>query len=78
MLPSTITEYQFAFVANRQILNVSLIANEIIDERFRKDKREVVIELDVEKPIYMVDLEDILNINGIGHKWRKWIRGCIV
>lgn len=49
VLPHTITEFQSAFVAKRQILDASLIANEIIDGWEKKQEKGVVIKLDIEK-----------------------------
>lgn len=43
VLPSTIMEYEYAFVEGRQILDASLIANEIIEEWHKRKKQGVVI-----------------------------------
>lgn len=79
VLPYTTMDHQFAFVANRQILIASLIANKIIDESNRKKRSGMVIKLDIEKAFDMVVLdflENILQAKGFGLTWRKWIRGC--
>jgi hypothetical protein len=80
VLPSTITEYQSAFVENRQILDASLIANKLIEEWNQRKKKGVVIKLDIEKAFDRVDwdlLDEILRAKGFGQLWRKWIKGCI-
>lgn len=65
VLPRTIMEYQSAFVANRQILDASLIANKLIDEWRRKKGKGVCIKLDIEKAFDIVDwkfLDDIFRV----------------
>lgn len=67
-------------MANRQINDVSLIANELIDERNRRKESGVVLKLDIEKAFDKVDwdfLDLILEAKGFGLRWRKWIKGCI-
>ncbi|XP_022132189.1 uncharacterized protein LOC111005109 [Momordica charantia] len=80
LLPHTITKEQSAFVAGRQILDASLIANEIIEDWDRKKRKGVVIKLDIEKAFDKVDwdfLDEVLAAKGFRHTWRKWIWGCI-
>lgn len=78
LLPHTITNEQSAFVVERQILDASLIANELIGKR--KKQKGMVIKLDIEKSFDKVDwdfLEEILAAKGFGITWRRWIRGCV-
>lgn len=80
VLPSTISEYQYAFVKGRQILDSSLIANEIVDEWQSLKFEGAVIKLDLEKAFDMVDWDfpDTVTLHkGFGIKWRKWIQACI-
>ena len=80
VLPFTIIGQQTAFVEGRQILDASLMANELIDEWERKKQKGVVIKLDMEKAFDKVDwtfLENILVAKGFGPKWRRWIKECI-
>ena len=42
VLPSTIALNQIAFVENRQILDASLIANELVDDWFHETKEGVI------------------------------------
>ena len=44
-----ISENQNAFINGRQILDDVLIANELIDSRFKSRKARVICELDVKK-----------------------------
>ncbi|XP_023518084.1 uncharacterized protein LOC111781628 [Cucurbita pepo subsp. pepo] len=55
VLPFTITRQQIAFVEGRQILDATLMANELIDEWERKKQKGVVIKLDMEKAFDKVD-----------------------
>lgn len=74
VLRTTIMCYQSAFVEDRQILDASLIANEIIEEWHRKKIQGVVIKLDIEKAFNKVDwdiLDAILKLKGFGIKWRR-------
>lgn len=68
--------YQSAFVEGRQILDSSLISNEIIEEWHRKNIQGV----NVQKALDKVDwdyLDEMMRIKGFGHCWQKWIRGCV-
>lgn len=81
-LPYPISEHQYVFVGGhgRQILDASLIANELIIEWKRKKKKGIIIKLDIEKAFDKVDwdfLEVILVAKGFGQWWIWWIRGCI-
>lgn len=55
VLPFTIAPNQLAFVANRQILDASLMANELIDDWNSSQKSRIVLKLDLEKDFDMVD-----------------------
>ncbi|XP_022145825.1 uncharacterized protein LOC111015185 [Momordica charantia] len=67
LLPHTISDEQSAFVAGGQILDASLIANELIEEWDRQQKKGAVIKLDIEKAFDKVDwdfLDDLLKAKG--------------
>lgn len=49
VLLETITGFQSAFVAGRQISDASLVANELMDNWYRKKEKGVVIKLDLAK-----------------------------
>ena len=74
VLPFTINGQQTTFVEGQQILDASLMDNELIDEWERKRQKGVVIKLDMEKAFDKVDwtfLENIFVAKGFGSKWRK-------
>ncbi|CAN0872181.1 LINE-1 retrotransposable element ORF2 protein [Linum grandiflorum] len=80
LLPSLISRHQCAFVHGRQILDASLIANELIDSRRRSGRPRLVIKLDIEKAYDHVNwncLLQILNRMGFSVKWCRWIHECI-
>ena len=49
VLPSTIALNPLAFVENRQILDASLMASELVDDWFHETRKGVIIKLDLEK-----------------------------
>lgn len=55
VLPHTIVENQMAFVAHRQILDASLIANKVIDDWNISKKEGVILKLDMGKAFDEVD-----------------------
>ena len=80
VLADTIAETQGSFVAGRQILDVVLVANEIVEEYRNKGKPGVVFKIDFEKAYDYVEwgfLDFVLQKKGFGELWRKWIRGCL-
>jgi hypothetical protein len=48
LLDKTVDHAQSAFVGGRQILNVALVANEVIDETRRKGGKGLILKLDFE------------------------------
>ncbi|XP_077224226.1 uncharacterized protein LOC143857676 [Tasmannia lanceolata] len=71
---------QSAFVSKRQILDCSLIANEVIDSYSRSGFGGVLCKLDMEKAYDRVDwecLDYLLGRMGFGNRWRSWMRQCI-
>ena len=80
ILHETIHYTQGAFVQGRQILDVVLIANEIVDERRRSGKEGVVFKIDFEKAYDHVKwdfLDHVLEKKGFSPRWRKWMSGCL-
>lgn len=49
VLEDTISCEHGAFIAGRQILDVALIANEVVDEYRSSGKRDLVLKIDFEK-----------------------------
>ena len=71
---------QGAFVERRQILDVVLIANEVVDEKKRSREEGVVFKIDFEKAYDYVDwdfLDHVLERKGFSLRWRSWMRGCL-
>ena len=71
---------QNAFVEGRQILDVSLIANEVIDSMQKRKERGILCKLDIEKAYDQINWSFILKVlkkMGFGDKWVGWIEWCI-
>ena len=69
-----------AFVEGRQILDASLIANEVIDSMLKKKEKEVLCKLDIEKAYDKINwnfLTAVLIKMGFKEKWLRWIKWCI-
>ncbi|RVW12514.1 Transposon TX1 uncharacterized 149 kDa protein [Vitis vinifera] len=80
VLYENIHSTQGTFVQGRQILDVVLIANEIVDEKRRSGKEGVVFKIDFEKAYDHVSwdfLDHVLEKKGFSPRWRKWMRGCL-
>ncbi|XP_026438254.1 uncharacterized protein LOC113336795 [Papaver somniferum] len=80
VIPNLISQSQGAFLAERQILDGILIANELIDSRKMQGKEGIVCKLDMEKAYDHVlwgSVEGVLKKMGFGLKWRRWVRNCI-
>ena len=64
----------------RQILDVSLIANEVIDSMVRRKEKGILCKLDVEKAYNKLNWKFIFMVlreMGFGNKWIGWIHWCI-
>ena len=71
---------QNAFVECRQILDASLIANEVIDSMRKRKERGILCKLDIEKAYDQINWSFILKVlkkMGFGDKWVGWIEWCI-
>ena len=55
ILSETISKNQGAFVVDRQILDVVLVANEVVEEFKRKKKSGLIFKIDFEKAYDNVD-----------------------
>ncbi|CAN0838702.1 LINE-1 retrotransposable element ORF2 protein [Linum grandiflorum] len=80
LLPALVSPHQCAFVSGRQIMDASLVANELIDSRRRSGRSGLVVKLDIEKAFDHVNwncLLQILGKMGFPSKWIGWIRVCI-
>ena len=77
MVGNLVSDFQHAFVGETQILDVVLIANEVIDSRLKGNSRGIFCKLDIEKAcdhenwsLVLVVMEKI----GFDTKWISWIR----
>jgi len=80
VIGSVVSDVQSAFVKNRQILDGTLIANEVVYEA-RKTKKELLLfKVDFEKAYDSVDwryLDDVMGSMAFPTLWRKWIKECV-
>ncbi|RVW82961.1 Transposon TX1 uncharacterized 149 kDa protein [Vitis vinifera] len=80
VLHETIHSTQGNFVQGRQILDVVLIANEIVDKKRRSGEEGIVFKIDFEKAYDHVSwdfLDHVLENKGFSPSWRKWMSGCL-
>ncbi|XP_028121753.1 uncharacterized protein LOC114318966 [Camellia sinensis] len=80
VLGETISLAQGAFVQGRQILDVVLVANEVVEEYRGLRNDGVVFKVDFEKAYDHVDwgfVDFVLERKEFGVRWRKWIWGCL-
>lgn len=80
VIPCIISSTQSAFVGARQILDLVLVANEVVEYYRAKKKKSWILKLDMEKAVDQVDwsfLERILTLMRFHSKWVEWINGCI-
>ncbi|GJW22502.1 RNA-directed DNA polymerase, eukaryota [Tanacetum coccineum] len=79
-LGDIVNEIQSAFVADKQILNVPFILNELFQWCKSKKKQSLIFKVDFEKAYDSVRwdfLDDILKKFGFGDRWYGWIRSCL-
>ncbi|KAA3471339.1 reverse transcriptase [Gossypium australe] len=80
LVDKLIRECQFAFILRRQILDCSLIANEVLDYVRRNMLQGVAFKVDFQKAYDTVDwdfLEFVMIKICFGNRWCKWIRPCM-
>jgi hypothetical protein len=80
VIGSVVSESQSAFVKNRQILDIILIANEAVDEACKSKKDLMMFKVDFEKAYDSVDwgyLDSVMGRMSFPVLWRKWIRECV-
>ena len=80
LIGKVVSNGQNACVGGRQILDATLIANEVIDSRKRNSTVSLVCKLDIEKAYDHVSwkfLFSALEKMGFNPKWRQWIHFCI-
>ena len=67
-------------MANHQILDVALVANEVVEDVRDTGRKGVVFKIDFEKAYDHVEWEFqdfVFERKGFGLTWRKWIQGCL-
>ena len=75
-----VNKAQNAFVEGRQILDASLIANEVSDSMVKGKERGVLCKLDIEKAYDKINWKLLISVQkemGFGCKWIDWIKWCI-
>nr|GEX20545.1 cysteine-rich receptor-like protein kinase [Tanacetum cinerariifolium] len=68
------------FIKARQILDGTLILNEIVSWCKSRKEQALLFKVDFQKALDSLrwdHLDDILGKFGFGSKWRGWIRGCL-
>ena len=80
VMNKVISKTQNAFVEGRQILDVVLIASEIVDSTLGRKKCGLVCKLDIEKAYDSISckfLYQIMGMMGFSSQWMSWIKWCI-
>ncbi|RVX02717.1 LINE-1 reverse transcriptase-like [Vitis vinifera] len=80
VIGKVVSPAQNAFVMGRQILDASLIANEVIDLWQKRKEKGVICKLDIEKAYDSLNwqfLMKVLQKMGFGQKWLGWMWSCI-
>lgn len=75
-----ILDCQSAFIKNRQIMDGTLIANELVDEAKSEHKETFLFKVDFENTFDLVSwdfLDYMLSRMGFPLKWQMWIKECI-
>lgn len=81
VMSKVISEFQTAFVKNRQILDGVVIANELVEEARRNRKSTLFFKVDFEKAYDSVSwdfLDYMMMRMNFPFKWRRWIWECFV
>ncbi|RVX02248.1 LINE-1 reverse transcriptase-like [Vitis vinifera] len=80
MVGKVVSNSQNAFVRGRQILDASLIANEVIDSWQKRKEKGLICKLDIEKAYDSINWKFLLKVlqkMGFGSKWVGWMWSCI-
>ena len=76
MIGKVVSPDQNAFIMERQILDASLIANEVIDSWQKRREKGLICKLNIEKVYDSVNWQFLMRVlqkMGFGAKWRDWI-----
>ncbi|GJX72277.1 RNA-directed DNA polymerase, eukaryota [Tanacetum coccineum] len=80
VLGDLVSDTQYAFVKDRQILNGPFILNELVQWCKKKRKQSMIFKVDFEKAYDSVKwdfIDTILKKFGFGDKWCNWIGSCL-
>ncbi|RVW50807.1 Transposon TX1 uncharacterized 149 kDa protein [Vitis vinifera] len=80
VIGKVISSDQNAFIKGRQILDGSLIANEVVDSWQKRGEEGMVCKLDIEKVHDSINWQFLLKVMqkmGFGSKWIGWMWNCI-
>ncbi|XP_019257859.1 PREDICTED: uncharacterized protein LOC109236094 [Nicotiana attenuata] len=80
VLDVSVSSSENAYVEGRQILNATLVENELVDSRRKNREPDLLCKLDLEKAFDRVNwefLDFIMMWMGFGVRWRGWIKFCI-
>ncbi|RVW16678.1 LINE-1 reverse transcriptase-like [Vitis vinifera] len=80
IIDKVISPDQNAFIKGRQILDGSLIANEVIDSWQKRGEKGLICKLDIEKAFDNINWQFLLKVlhkMGFGSKWIGWMWSCI-
>ncbi|RVW64393.1 LINE-1 retrotransposable element ORF2 protein [Vitis vinifera] len=80
VLGKVVSEDQNEFMKGRQILDASLIANEVVDFWQKRKEKGLICKLDIEKAYDNINwsfLMKVLHKMGFGSRWMEWIWQCI-
>ncbi|XP_068491978.1 secreted RxLR effector protein 78-like [Phaseolus vulgaris] len=79
VLHKVINVRQFMFLEDREILDIVLVANKVLDEVKRSKNNCVFFKIDYEKAYDSVVWEFIFYmLDKLCDKWIGWIRACLV
>ncbi|GKC91022.1 RNA-directed DNA polymerase, eukaryota [Tanacetum coccineum] len=80
VISELVSDVQYAFVSNRQILDGPFILNELISWSKAKKSKDMIFKVDFEKAFDSVRwdfLDSLIDKFRFGTKWRGWIKGCL-
>lgn len=79
VMDKLISPVQCAYIEGRQIIDGTLIANELVDSRIRSENPGIICKIDLEKAFDRINwryLEFVLVQMGFSRKWCNWLRFC--
>lgn len=80
VMDKVVGKCQHASIGDRQVLDVALITNEVVEALMHKRRKEVQCKRDMGKTQNHVNwsfLDYLLMRMEFGERWRRWIKSCI-